>query len=77
MIEVVSCFPNEGTPKTIAGDPNPGDIVRVTTPSGAVIYERYTAPAAVAAPAVPAAPTQKATLLNQMADLLAAIQALP
>lgn len=41
----VSCFPNEGTPQVIAGDPQQGDIVRITTGGGAVIYERYTPPA--------------------------------
>lgn len=44
MIERVSCFPNEGTPVVIPGDPVTGDLVRITTDSGAVIYERYTVP---------------------------------
>jgi hypothetical protein len=39
----VSCFPNEGTPEVIEGDPQQGDIVRITT-DGAEIYERYTPP---------------------------------
>lgn len=30
MIEVVSCFPNEGTPAVINKEPETGDIVRVT-----------------------------------------------
>ena len=44
-IEKVSCFPNEGTPQVIAGDPVLGDLVRITT-GNTVIYERYTPPAA-------------------------------
>lgn len=47
----VSCFPNEGTPEVIDGSPAAGDLVRITTPTGAVIYERYTPPSdPVAAP---------------------------
>ncbi len=44
MTEIVkvSCYPNEGTPQVIAGDPQAGDLVRITTASGAVIYERFT-----------------------------------
>ena len=44
MTEIVkvSCYPNEGTPQVIAGDPQAGDLVRITTSSGAVIYERFT-----------------------------------
>jgi len=45
IIEKVSCFPNEGAPEVIAGDPQLGDLVRIITPTGAVIYERYTPPA--------------------------------
>lgn len=47
MTEIVkvSCFPNEGTPEVIDGTPSQGDIVRITTNTGAVIYERYTPPA--------------------------------
>lgn len=41
-IEKVSRFPNEGVPEVIAGEPEAGDLVRITTASGAVIYERYT-----------------------------------
>lgn len=41
-IEKVTCFPNEGLPQIIAGAPQAGDLVRITTPSGAVIFERYT-----------------------------------
>ncbi len=44
-IEKVTCFPNDGTPQVIAGSPVTGDLVRITTASGAVVYERYTAPA--------------------------------
>ena len=43
-IEKVSCFPNEGTPEVIAGNPAQGDLVRITTTTGAVIYKRYTPP---------------------------------
>ena len=48
MTEIVrvSCFPNEGTPEVLAGDPQLGDVVRITTANGAVIYERHTPPAA-------------------------------
>jgi hypothetical protein len=46
----VSCFPNEGTPEVIAGEPQAGDLVRITTSGGAVIYERYTPPAAPPSP---------------------------
>jgi hypothetical protein len=42
IIERVSCFPNEGEPEVIGGDPIAGDLVRITTDSGTVIYERYT-----------------------------------
>lgn len=49
-IEKVSCFPNEGTPEVIPGDPQAGDLVRITTDNGAEIYERYTPPAAQADP---------------------------
>lgn len=41
MIERVSCFPNEGTPVVIPGEPADGDLVRVTNGSS-VIYQRYT-----------------------------------
>lgn len=46
MTEVVkvSCFPNDGTPEVIEGSPVLGDIVRITTTTGAVIYETYTPP---------------------------------
>lgn len=37
----VSCFPNEGTPQVIAGDPVTGDLVRVTD-GDRVQYYRYT-----------------------------------
>ena len=52
MTEIVkvSCYPNEGTPQVIAGDPQAGDLVRITTASGAVIYERYTPPADAPSP---------------------------
>lgn len=43
IIEKVSCYPNEGTPEVIAGDPVDGDLVRITNGS-AVIYQRYTSP---------------------------------
>jgi len=46
----VDRFPNEGSPQVIAGDPQLGDIVRITTNTGAVIYERYTPPAPPPAP---------------------------
>ena len=46
----VSCFPNEGDPQVIAGNPQAGDIVRITTSSGAVIYERYSPPQAPSNP---------------------------
>ena len=49
-IEKVSCFPNEGTPQVIPGDPQAGDIVRITTSHGCEIYERYTPPAAPPGP---------------------------
>lgn len=53
MTEIVkvSCFPNEGTPEVIDGSPSAGDLVRITTPTGAVIYERYTPPSAPETPA--------------------------
>lgn len=53
MTEIVkvSCFPNEGTPEVIEGSPSAGDIVRITTPAGAVIYERYTPPSMPGMPA--------------------------
>lgn len=44
LIQKVTCFPNEGAPQVIEGDPAPGDIVRITTPSGTVAYQRYTPP---------------------------------
>lgn len=47
----VSCFPNEGTPEVIDGAPQAGDLVRITTTTGAVIYERYTPPSDPPAPA--------------------------
>lgn len=43
----VTCFPNEGTPEALSGDPQTGDIVRITTPNGAVLYQRYTEPSQV------------------------------
>src|SRR4051812_21854629 len=51
-IDKVTCFPNEGTPQIINGTPSQGDIVRITTINGSVIYERYTPMPAPAAPAV-------------------------
>lgn len=45
IIEKVSCFPNEGSPSVIPGDPQDGDLVRVTVGSS-VVYQRYAAPAA-------------------------------
>lgn len=42
-IEKVTCFPNEGTPQVIPGDPADGDLVRVTF-GKSVAYQRYTAP---------------------------------
>jgi hypothetical protein len=44
IIEKVTCFPNEGVPQVIDGEPSSGDLVRIKTDSGAVIYERYTPP---------------------------------
>lgn len=44
VVARVSCFPNEGTPEVIPGDPQLGDIVRITTPTGTTVYERYTPP---------------------------------
>lgn len=38
----VSCFPNEGAPQVLPGDPDAGDIVRITTAGGSVVYERFT-----------------------------------
>lgn len=42
----VSCFPNEGTPVVVDGDPAAGDIVRITTNTGAVVYQRFSPPPA-------------------------------
>lgn len=40
-IERVTCFPNEGTPEVIPGDPQQGDIIRIV---GTQNYQRYKAP---------------------------------
>ena len=50
VIVKVSCFPNEGAPQVIAGEPQGGDIVQITTPNGTTIYERYTPPPPPSAP---------------------------
>lgn len=46
MTEIVkvSCFPNDGDPEVIPGAPQAGDLVRITTDTGAQIYERYSPP---------------------------------
>lgn len=62
----VSCFPNEGEPQVIAGDPVLGDIVRITTNKGAVIYERYSPP--------PSAPTPRPVVLSATGFMDSAIQ---
>lgn len=49
-IEKVSCFPNEGTPEVIPGDPQAGDLVRITTNTRAEIFERFTPPPPPPAP---------------------------
>jgi len=54
-IEKVSCFPNEGTPEVIAGDPVDGDLVRITSGT-VIIYQRYT---------VPVAPTPQPRVLSK------------
>lgn len=40
-IERVTCFPNEGTPEVIPGDPQQGDIIRIV---GTQNYQRYKEP---------------------------------
>jgi hypothetical protein len=57
IIEKVTCFPNEGTPEVIPGNPQQGHLVRITTDSGAVIYERFTVQTPL--PAVPITMTDK------------------
>lgn len=66
MAEIVkvSCFPNEGTPVVIPGDPVAGDIVRVTTSTGAVIYERFS----------PAQAQQDPNTINGKAEFSASIK---
>ena len=46
MIERVTCFPNEGTPEVVPGDPQAGDIVRID----GKIYQRYMPPSETPAP---------------------------
>ena len=75
-IEKISCFPNEGEPQVIAGEPAAGDLVRITTDSGAVICERYTPPV-ILEPPQPPAPTTKEQLAKLAGDLQALIAGLP
>lgn len=42
QIVKVSCFPSDGTPQVLDGNPEAGDIVRITTAGGSVVYERFT-----------------------------------
>ncbi len=66
-MERVSCFPNEGDPEVIPGEPVDGDIIRVTT-GDTVLYQRYTAP--VETP--PPAPAPVSLTKAQFLDLYAA-----
>lgn len=54
----VSCFPNEGAPQVLPGDPDAGDIVRITN-GASVVYERFTPS--------PSAPTAKPFIFSKTA----------
>lgn len=64
MIEVVTCFPNEGTPAVINKTPSTGDIVRVTEGSN-VTFAWHTEP-----PAPPSPPEFKTLTSSQYLALL-------
>lgn len=78
-IERVSCFPNEGDPEVIPGEPQDGDLVRAASDDGAtVVYQRYSRPQIQpeSADPVPAPQPTKADLLAKMEELLSAIKSL-
>lgn len=69
MIERVSCFPNEGTPEVIPGEPQDGDIVRI---NGSV-YQRYKAPVEAPPADTPMPPTltEIKTKLDELTAMVA------
>lgn len=60
----VSCFPNEGAPQVLPGDPDAGDIVRITN-GASVVYERFTP-----SPSAPTAQTQPNVLRWDALDFM-------